>query len=71
MMDWCPYKGKKVAGLSLSLPGEDRVTRWPSTSQEKSSPWALTMLDLDLRLPGSRTVRNKCLFTPSPVVFLW
>ena len=54
--------------LSLSLPCEDTTRKWPSTGQEESFHREPFRPDLDLGLPGSRTVRNRCLLfkPPSP-----
>lgn len=58
---------------ALSLPCEDTVIRWPSASQEESSPATESASTLIMDLPTSGTVRQMscCLSYPTCDILLW
>ena len=49
------------SSLALSLPCEDAIRKWASTTWKRALTRTCPYWQSDLRLPGSRTVRNKLL----------
>lgn len=66
MWDEYPYKRDPRAILSLLLPHEDTEKRQLSMDQETALSRRGNSQHLDLRLEGSRTIRNKCLLFDTP-----